>query len=81
VRELAIMHRGALQMLIEQKMEHLYHLRLAQSEGDSWEREIKRLESELWGLGVKSRPVKAITAEEAARNRKLFAMKLGLKVR
>jgi hypothetical protein len=80
VRELAIMHKGARQLLVEQKMENLYHLRLAQAEGTYYSDEIRRLEGELWRLEVRTgAPRRKITPEEAARNRRELAAVMGLK--
>ena len=80
VRDLAIMHKGARRMLIEQKLEHLYHLRLAQAEGNYYADEIRRLEGELWKFDVKE-PHKQITPLEAAKNRRELAVAMGLKMK
>lgn len=73
------MQRGARQLLVEQKMENLYHLRLAQAEGDYYSEEIRRLEGELWRLEVRTgAPRRKITPEEAAKNRRELAMVMGL---
>jgi len=63
-------------LLIEQKMERVYHMRLAQAaDGKHYSDEISRLHSQLDAMT----PRTPITKEQAANNRQNFAKALGLK--
>ena len=76
VRDVAILHKGARMLLVEQKMERVYHMRLAQAADDKhYSDEISRLHSLLDAMT----PRTPITPQEAAANRKGFAKALGLK--
>jgi hypothetical protein len=69
------MHKGARMLLIEQKLERVYHLRLAQADHQYYENEIRRLESQLETIF----PPVPVTPEQAAQNRRELAAALGLK--
>ena len=63
-------------LLIEQKMERVYHMRLAQAaDGKHYSDEISRLHSQLDAM----QPRDPLTPEQAAASRKGFANALGLK--
>ena len=76
IRDVAILHKGARMLLVEQKMERVYHMRLAQAaDGKHYSDEISRLHKQLDAM----QPRVPVTQEQAAKNRKGLAGALGLK--
>jgi hypothetical protein len=72
------MHREARTLLVEQKMERLFHLRIAANDnGKYYEDEVNRLEGQLDAI----RPHVPVTPDQAAQNRKDLAATLGLRPR
>ncbi|MFA5379580.1 MAG: hypothetical protein WC455_27730 [Dehalococcoidia bacterium] len=63
-------------LLVEQKMEHIYHLRVAAVDDSKYyQNEIRRLEGQLEAM----QPHIPVTQEQAASNRKELALVMGLK--
>jgi hypothetical protein len=81
VREIAAYHREAKVCLMNRQMVSLFHARLATADGESFEKEIDRLEGIREDAENEGRVIVPKTPEEHEAGRREFAQLLGLKPR